>query len=633
MKKPEKYLRILARQYPTERSVITELVNTQAILNLPKGTEHFLTDIHGEYEQFNHVLRNGSGSIWQKIEEVFGNSETEGAKKDLATLIYYPAERLDIIRSKEKNLDNWYAVTLHRLVLMMRRVSSKYTRSHIRKMMPPDFSYIIEELITEKEEISDKTAYYNSIIQTVLRVGAAEPLIITFCSLIQDLVIYHLHIIGDIFDRGSGPHLIIDKLMNYHSVDIQWGNHDIVWMGAAAGQGACIANVLRMAVCYNTLEVLEDGYGINLTPFVTFAFRTYTGSDSQRMLHAAAVIQTKLEGRLIMNHPEFNMGGRLFFDTVDREHGTVVIDGITWKLNTADFPTLDPKRPYDLSDGEKEVMNRLISSFVHCEKLQRHIRFLFTKGSIYKVYNGNLLYHGCVPLAPDGSFAKVLIYGKEYSGRKLYDILEYWARKGYFSKPGSKDKKRGEDILWYLWTGPCSPMFGKSRMTGFESIFIDDPAAKTEIKNTYYSRLEDCEIINRILAEFGLDGKTSHIINGHVPQQVKKGETPVKCGGKLLIIDGGFAAAYHEATGIAGYTLVSNSRCMRLVVHKKFENMQSAICNETDIVSETITVETFPQRKYMRDTEPGKAMMEHVADLEQLLAAYRDGSISVTAGL
>ena len=633
MKQPEKYLKILARQYPTERSVITELVNTQAILNLPKGTEHFLTDIHGEYEQFNHVLRNGSGSIWQKIEEVFGDSETEAAKKDLATLIYYPSERLEIIRTHEKNLDDWYAVTLHRLVLMMRRVSSKYTRSHVRKMMPPDFSYIIEELITEKEEISDKRAYYNAIIRTIIRMGAAEPLIVTFCGLIQKLVIYRLHIIGDIFDRGSGPHLIMDKLMDYHSVDIQWGNHDIVWMGAAAGQAACIANVLRMAVYYNTLEVPEDAYGINLTPFVTFSLRTYTGTDKERMLHAATIMQAKLEGQLIVKHPEFGMDGRLFLDSLDVEQGSIRIEGKEWKLNSFDFPTIDKKHPYELSGEEQEVMNRLISSFIHCEKLQKHIRFLFAEGSLYKVYNGNLLYHGCVPLAPDGSFAKVDIYGKECSGKALYDELEFWARRGYFAKPGSKEKKKGEDILWYLWSGPYSPMFGKSRMASFESIFIDAPAARTEIKNTYYSKLEDCTIINRILTEFGLDTASSHIINGHVPQQVKKGETPIKCGGKLLIIDGGFAAAYHAATGIAGYTLVSNSRCMRLVVHKKFENMQSAICNETDIISDTITVETFPQRRYMSDTEPGKAMKEHVADLEQLLDAYRSGTIPVSGGL
>ena len=626
--KTEKFLKILARQYPTERSVITELVNIQAILNLPKGTEHFLTDIHGEYEQFTHVLRNGSGSVFQKIDEVFGNSETEETKKDLATLIYYPSERLEYLRTKIKNLDDWYMVTIHRLVLMIKRVSSKYTRSHVHKMMPKEFAYIIEELITEKEELDDKKAYYNAILRTVLDVGSAVELIIAMCKLIQNLVIHHLHIIGDIYDRGPAPTMIMDVLMQYHSVDIQWGNHDIVWMGAAAGQRACIATVLRTSVRYRTLEVLEDAYGINLTPFVTFALRTYTGSDGDRMHHAAVIMQYKLEGQLITQYPEFNMSRRLFLDTIDTEAHTIVIEGKTRQLNSTDFPTIDPANPYKLSPDEQEVINRLVSSFMHCEKLQRHVRFLFENGSLYKIYNGNLLYHGCVPLDENGDFAKVKIFGKKFAGKALFDELESWARKGYFAKPGSKDKKRGEDILWYLWTGPYSPVFGKDRMTSFERLYIDDTESHIEVKNAYYRFLEDHRIIDRIITEFGLDPKSAHIINGHVPQKVKKGETPIKCDGKLLIIDGGFAAAYHETTGIAGYTLVSNSHGIKLVVHKKFENMQSAICNQTDIISDTITVEIFPHRKYVSDTEEGKEMKEHVANLTLLLDAYRTGKIS-----
>ncbi len=642
MEKAKKYLKILSCQYKTERDVITELVNTQAILNLPKGTEHFLTDIHGEYEQFNHVLKNGSGSIWQKIDEVFGLSESEETKKELATLIYYPQERLELIKNRtagsaragNKKLNDWYAVTLHRLVLMLRRVSSKYTRSYVRKQIPQEFSYIIEELITEKEEISDKKAYYSSIIQTIIRIGAADEFITTFCNLIQELVIYHLHIIGDIFDRGPYPHLIIDKLMAYHSVDIQWGNHDIVWMGAAAGSWACIATVLRLCAKYKNLEVLEDGYGINLTPFVTFAYKTYGNSlnngssaDDKNLLHAAAMLQFKLEGQLILSHPEFKMQNRLFLETIDVKKGQVTIDGKTYKLNNTDFPTLDIKNPYELTDEEKEIMNRLCSSFRHCEKLQKQVRFLYEKGSIYKIYNGNLLYHGCVPLDSEGNFASMNVYGKELSGKALYDELEIWARKGFLAKPNSTEKQKGCDILWYLWTGPVSPMFGKDRMATFERMYLEEEEPKIEHKNTYYELLENSEIIKKIFHEFGIDWNSGHIINGHVPQKVKKGETPVKCGGKLLIIDGGFSAAYHAATGIAGYTLVSNSRGIRLVVHKKFENALSAITNETDIISDTITVETFSKRKYISDTEPGKELIEHVKDLEDLLAAYRDGSI------
>lgn len=627
MKKSNRYLKILSRQYNSERAVITELVNTQAILNLPKGTEHFLTDVHGEYEQFNHVLKNGSGSIWQKIDEVFALSESEETKKELATLIYYPQERLELRKSQKKNLNDWYAVTLHRLVLMLRRVSSKYTRSYVRKKIPADFSYIIEELITEKEEISDKKAYYSSIIQTIIRIGAADEFIITFCNLIQELVIYRLHIIGDIFDRGPEPHLIIDKLMTYHSVDIQWGNHDIVWMGAAAGSKACIANILRMCVKYKNLEVLEDGYGINLTPFITFAYKTYAKSGEKNLLHAAAMLQFKLEGQLILAHPEFKMENRLFLDSMNLEAGTVKIEGKIYKLNCTDFPTFDKNAPYKLSGEEEEIINRLASSFRHCEKFQRHIRFLYEKGSIYKIYNGNLLYHGCVPLTADGDFAKMNVYGKELSGKALYDELEIWARKGFLAKSGSPDKQKGLDILWYLWTGPNSPMFGKDRMATFERMFIDDVQSHEEHKNAYYEKLEEAQTVQKIFNEFGISWASGHIINGHVPQKVKKGETPIKCNGKLLIIDGGFAAAYHKATGIAGYTLVSNSRGIRLVVHKKFESAQSAIRNEKDIISDTITVENFTERKYIADTEPGKALIEHVEDLTDLLAAYRNGSI------
>ena len=627
--KNERYLNILARQYPTEQSVITEIVNLQAILALPKGTEHFLTDIHGEFEQFSHVLRNGSGSIRTKIDEVFGNTETSAVKRSLATLIYYPKEKLEIAKQTEDDIDDWYTVTLHRLVAMLRRVSSKYTRSKVHKAMPEDFSYVIEELITEKEEIKDKQAYYNEILQTVIRIGAAEQLIEALCNMIQHLVIDHLHIIGDIFDRGPGPHQILDTLEKYHSVDIQWGNHDVVWMGAASGSKICIANVVRLCARYNNLDVLEEGYGINLTPLVTFCMKTYGKMDRLAVHKAILMIQLKLEDQLIRENPEFEMDRRLILDKIDFDRKTIKIDGKEWQLNVKDFavdmPTVDRKNPAKLSDDESAVLNRLVYSFTHCEKLQSHVRFLFRKGNLYKVFNGNLLYHGCMPLDENGKFLKVKIYGKEVSGKALYDELEHWARKGYFAKVGSKEKEKGENILWYLWTGPKSPLFGKEKMACFENMFIDDKEASREHKNHYYDEVEDEETVNSILKEFSLDTKTAHIINGHVPQVVKKGDSPIKCGGKLLIIDGGFAAAYHEKTGIAGYTLVCNSYGMRLVVHEKFTSCEQVIATDSDIVSDTIQVEKFTSRHHVADTDRGIVLKEQIAELEELLDAYRKG--------
>lgn len=627
--KNERYLNILARQYPTEQSVITEIVNLQAILALPKGTEHFLTDIHGEFEQFSHVLRNGSGSIRTKIDEVFGNTETSAVKRSLATLIYYPKEKLEIAKQTEDDIDDWYTVTLHRLVAMLRRVSSKYTRSKVHKAMPEDFSYVIEELITEKEEIKDKQSYYNEILQTVIRIGAAEQLIEALCNMIQHLVIDHLHIIGDIFDRGPGPHQILDTLEKYHSVDIQWGNHDVVWMGAASGSKICIANVVRLCARYNNLDVLEEGYGINLTPLVTFCMKTYGKMDRLAVHKAILMIQLKLEDQLIRENPEFEMDRRLILDKIDFDRKTIKIDGKEWQLNVKDFavdmPTVDRKNPAKLSDDESAVLNRLVYSFTHCEKLQSHVRFLFRKGNLYKVFNGNLLYHGCMPLDENGKFLKVKIYGKEVSGKALYDELEHWARKGYFAKVGSKEKEKGENILWYLWTGPKSPLFGKEKMACFENMFIDDKEASREHKNHYYDEVEDEETVNSILKEFSLDTKTAHIINGHVPQEVKKGDSPIKCGGKLLIIDGGFAAAYHEKTGIAGYTLVCNSYGMRLVVHEKFTSCEQVIATDSDIVSDTIQVEKFTSRHHVADTDRGIVLKEQIAELEELLDAYRKG--------
>jgi len=640
-----KLLKSLSQQYRNIASAATEIINLQSILNLPKGTEHFLTDIHGEYEQFNHVLKNGSGSVRRKIDEEFGNSISSRDKKSLATLIYYPEEKLEIVQREEENIEDWYKIALHRLVKITKRVSSKYTRSKVRKALPQDFAYVIEELITEKEEIQEKEAYYNEIIHTIIRINRAPQFIAALSNLIQRLVIDHLHIVGDIFDRGPGPHIILDTLCKYHSVDIQWGNHDIVWMGAASGHMACIANVIRMAARYGNLSTLEDGYGINLLPLASFAMETYGDVNCDaftiryntdyntkdlsldiKMHKAITIMQFKLEGQLIMRHPEFGLEERLLLNQIDFEKKTVMIEGKEYALRDADFPTVDRERPYQLTEEESKVMLRLKQAFMKCEKLQRHVRFMYSNGGMYKVYNGNLLYHGCVPLNEDGSFEKVDIYGKKYSGRALYDILEYYARRGYYAKEGS-ERQDGQDIIWYIWGGPGSPVFGKEKLTTFERYLIADQTTHKENKNWYYQLLEKEEVVNHILEEFGLDSKGAHIVNGHVPVEQINGESPLKCGGKLLIIDGGFSKAYQKKTGIAGYTLVCNSKGMRLVAHEPFESAEAAIIKESDIFSDSIIVENFSSRKLVADADAGKEMKESIKDLEELLEAYQDGTL------
>ena len=638
-------LRSLAHQYRSIASASTEIINLQSIMNLPKGTEHFLTDIHGEYEQFNHVLKNGSGSVRRKIEEEFGNTISNRDKKSLATLVYYPEEKLEIVRHEEDNLEDWYKITLHRLVQLIKRVSSKYTRSKVRKALPKDFAYVIEELITEKAEIQDKEAYYNEIIHTIIRIDRAPQFIVALCNLIQTLVIDHLHIVGDIYDRGPSPHLIMDKLCDYHSVDVQWGNHDISWMGAACGHMACICNVIRIAASYGCLSTLEDGYGINLLPLATFALETY-GDDpcevfsikyntdyntkdltlDQKMHKAITVMQFKLEGQTIARNPEFGMEGRRFLHKIDYEKGTVEVEGKEYPMLDTYFPTINPESPYELSEGESLVMRRLQQAFMRCEKLQKHVRFLYAKGGMYKVYNGNLLYHGCVPVEEDGSFAKVRIFEDEYSGRALYDILEYYARKGYYSKDAT-ERRRGQDILWYIWNGPGSPVYGKNKMTTFERYFIADKSTHEECKNSYYKLYEDVDFVNGILREFDLNEETAHIVNGHVPVEQIHGESPIKCGGKLLVIDGGFSKAYQKKTGIAGYTLVCNSWGMRLASHEPFESTEAAILKETDIVSDSIIVENFKKRMMVSDTDVGKELGDMVKYLEELLDAYREGKL------
>ena len=641
----KRYLTRLSDLYPTIAAASTEIINLQAILNLPKGTEHFLTDVHGEYEAFSHVLKNGSGSVRRKIEDVFGNTMSAADKKSLATLIYYPRAKMDLIRQTETNMEDWYKVHLYRLIEVAKRAASKYTRSKVRKALPPNFAYVIEELITEKAEVLDKEAYYDSIVNTIIEIGRAENFIIALAELIQRLVVDHLHIVGDIYDRGPGPHIIMDKLMSYHSVDIQWGNHDILWMGAAAGQWGCIANVIRICARYGNLDILEDGYGINLLPLAAFALRIY-GDDpcicfrlkavegidpdemqmNMRIHKAISIIQFKVEGQIIRRQKAFHLENRALLHRIDFEKGTIELDGKKYPLLDTAFPTVDPKDPYAFTQEEEEIMKRLEKAFLHCEKLQRHMRFLLNKGSLYKVYNDNLLYHGCVPLTEDGKLKEIRLFGKSYGGKELYDVLDSYVRKGFFALD-ENERQDGKDIMWYIWLHPDSPLFGKDKMATFERYFLQDAETHIEKKNPYYSLLENEKVINQILEEFGLDPAVSHIVNGHVPVKRKDGENPVKCGGKVLVIDGGFSKAYQKETGIAGYTLIFNSYGLLLVAHEPFESTESAIAKEKDIHSETMIVKRVRERLLVGDTDIGEELKRQVKDLERLLVAYRNGEL------
>lgn len=646
MRKEElRYLQRLAELYPTIAAAATEIINLQSIMNLPKGTEHFLTDIHGEYEAFSHVLRNGSGAVRKKIDDVFGHTLSTADKRSLATLIYYPKEKIEMVKKTEEEMDNWYKITLYRLIEVCKKVSSKYTRSKVRKALPKDYAYVIEELITEKSEVLDKEAYYDSIVNTIIYIGRAENFIVALAELIQRLVVDHLHILGDIYDRGPGPHFIMDKLMEYHSLDIQWGNHDIVWMGAAAGQLSCIATIVRICARYGNLDILEDGYGINLLPLATLALNNYgddpcdcfkvKGTNTKnveeyrlnvQMHKAISIIQFKLEGQLLARRKTFQMENRRLLHKIDYEKGTVVLKGKEYKLLDTNFPTINPKSPYTLTDEEQEVMGRLRSAFLKCDKLQRHMMLLLNKGSLYKVYNGNLLYHGCVPLNEDGSLKEVRIYDKIYKGKALYDALEVYVRKAFFAVD-PEDKKRGADIMWYIWAGPNSPLFGKDQMTTFERYFVEDKETHIEVKNPYYRLLEDEDVINNILKEFGLEGEDIHLINGHVPVHHKAGESPVKCNGKVLVIDGGFSKPYQKETGIAGYTLIYNSYGLLLSAHEPFTSSDDAVEQESDIQSERVAVRLTERRRLVGDTDTGVVLRERIDELKELLEAYREGLI------
>ena len=640
-----RYLERLSDLYPTIAAASTEIINLQSILNLPKGTENFLTDIHGEHEAFSHVLKNGSGSVRRKIDDVFGNTLTKKDKQSLATLIYYPKEKMKQVKKTESNLEDWYKINLYRLIEVSKRAASKYTRSKVRKALPKDFAYVIEELITEKAEINDKESYYNAIISTIINIGRAEEFIAAISELIQRLVVDHLHIVGDIYDRGPGPHIIMEKLIKYHSVDIQWGNHDVLWMGAAAGQRACIANVIRICARYGNLSILEDGYGINLLPLATFALSKYKDDPcacfalkshegitvreqemNLKMHKAISMIQFKIEGQVIERNPSYQMGERNLLDKIDFEKGTIRLGEKEYKLLDTNFPTVDPKNPYALTEEEEDIMDRLEQAFLACESLQRHMRFLLTKGGLFKVYNNNLLYHGCVPLNEDGSFQVAEIYGKKYKGKALYEVLDSYVRKGFF-EIDPIEKERGKDMMWYIWQNPNSPLFGKNKMATFERYFIEEKETHVEKKNPYYYKIEDEKVIDSILVEFGLDVEGAHIVNGHVPVKQKNGESPVKCNGKVLVIDGGFSKAYQKETGIAGYTLIYNSYGLLLVAHEPFESTEAAIEKESDIHSETRLVQRAVMRCLVGDTDAGKVLREQIADLEKLLEAYRSGQI------
>ena len=643
-----RYLELLARQYRTIDEASTEIINLQAILDLPKGTEHFLTDIHGENEPFEHVLKNASGVIKGALGVIFGKTLTQADKKSLATLIYYPEQKLDMVLREEPNIEDWYKITLYRLIDVCRSFSSKYTRSKVRKAMPKNFTYILEELLHTDENRNDKLDYYSEIIRTIVDIGRAREFIIALSHLIQRLAIDRLHIIGDTFDRGPGPDKIMDTLLNYHSVDIQWGNHDIIWMGAAAGSDVCIANVLRISARYANLEILENGYGINMLPLATFAMEFYGDDPCEcfipkfdcenryskkeirliaQMHKAIAVIQFKLEKPIIERHPEFEMGDRMLLDKIDYSNGTIDYYGRTLPLLDSHFPTVDPSDPCRLTPEEAALMEKLRFSFLNSDKLSRHVHFLFSNGSIYLTCNSNLLYHGCIPLREDGNLQKVRFDGREYAGRALLDYLDVCARRGFLLRDDTPEKREGLDIFWYLWTGPHSPLFGKEHMATFERYFLREPETNEEKKDPYYRYRDSEATCDMILREFGLDPKCSHIINGHVPVEKINGESPIKAGGKLIVIDGGFSKAYRKLTGIAGYTLIYDSYGLMLVSHEPFKSTDAAIREETDILSSSEVLERAEHRKRVRDTDDGIVISQQIRELKMLLCAYRRGRI------
>ena len=644
----KRHLKILSKQYKNVEQVAEEIINLQAILNLPKGTELFLSDIHGEYGSFSHILNNGSGIIRSKIEDIFSNQITEQDRRALATLIYYPEEKLALIKKDVENLDEWYSIILYRLIEVAREVSSKYTRSKVRKAMPKGFDYIIGELIHLQGCGTDKETYYKQIIRSIIELDRADAFIVAISNLIKRMAIDHLHVIGDIFDRGPNAKLVMNTLMDFHSLDIELGNHDILWMGAACGNKSCIANVIRICSRYDNIDTLEEGYGINIRPLTTFALKTYENDECKKFMpkvydynkyirsdeisiakihKAISIIQFKLEGQLVKEHPEYKMENRLLLDKIDYNKGTIKIGDKTYQLNDTNFPTIDYNNPYKLTYEEEEIINRLQESFKNSETLNKHISFLYSKSSIYKCFNSNLLFHGCIPMNENGEFSKVDIFGKELSGKKYLDCLDKVIRKAYFEREQTYKNKEIIDFMWYLWCGPKSPLFGKDKAATFERYFITEPDAHVEIKNPYYTLVEEEKVCNKILKEFGLSGKNAHIINGHIPVKEKDGESPIRANGKLLVIDGGFAKSYRRQTGRAGYTLTYNSYGLILSANEPFDSRAEAIRQEKDIKYEVMVNAMETERKRVADTDVGRQLQEEIDDLKLLLAAYREGKI------
>ena len=645
------YLRLLARQYPTVEAAGTEIIRLQAILNLPKPTEHFMSDIHGEHEAFLHILNSGSGEVKEKLEELFGNSMTRKDRNDLATLIYYPTSKLALVADEEENLDEWYRLTIHRLVDLCRFVSTKHTRAKVRTYMDPDYEQILDELIHLVEEGGSRRDQYENIINTIIQIGQAADVIRAICKVIKSLVVDKLHIVGDIFDRGPRADIVMDSLMSSNNVDIQWGNHDVLWMGAASGSRTLVATVLSNSIRYNNLDVIETGYGISLRPLSIFANEVYkdcntdqfkvklTGSDadqytekdkllSARMYKAITIILFKLEGQKVIRRPEFGMADRLLLDKINYEDKTITINGKVYPMLDCDFPTVDPSNPYELTAEENHVINQLTDSFENSEKLQKHIRFLYSKGGLYKVCNGNLLFHGCIPMSDDGSLMTFTIGGKERSGKRFLDYAEKTARKAYYDKRGSEERQFGMDFLWWLWAGRNSPIFGRDRMTTFERRFIADEETWVEPKNAYYTYYQDRRVCDQLLKEFGLEGEHCHIINGHVPVKVRKGESPIKGGGKLIVIDGGFSRAYQSTSGIAGYTLIYNSRHYRIVSHQPFTSKWNAVHKNDDIRNDSEIFEKMETRMRVSQTDEGAELQDRVNMLMMLLDAYRSGAVT-----
>ena len=644
----KRHLNLLSKQYSNIEQVSEEIINLQAILNLPKGTELFLSDIHGEYGSFSHILNNGSGIIKNKIEYIFSSQITERERSALATLIYYPEEKLALVKKEVKDLNDWYSITLYRLIEVAREVSSKYTRSKVRKAMPKGFDYIIDELLHLQGCGPDKETYYKQIIKSIIELDRADEFIVAISNLIKRMAIDHLHVLGDIFDRGPNAKLVMDTLMSFHSLDIELGNHDILWMGAACGNRACIANVIRICSKYDNIDTLEEGYGINIRPLTTFALNTYKHDDCEKFmpkvfdynkyirsdeisiakLHKAiSIIQFKLEGQMVKNHPEYEMDGRLLLDKIDYKKGTVKIEGKTYKLNDTNFPTIDPTDPYRLTKEEEEIISRLEESFKNSETLNKHIAFLYSKSSIYKCFNSNLLFHGCIPMREDGEFVKVNILGRTLEGKEYLDFIDKNIRIAYLEKD-QKDKNTDiNDLMWYLWCGPKSPLFGKEKAATFERYFVEDKVIHKEKKNPYFSLSKKEEICDKILKEFGIEDKNSHIINGHIPVKEKDGESPIRANGKLLVIDGGFAKSYRLQTGRAGYTLTYNSYGLILAANEPFDSKADAIREETDIKYDIMVNEKETERKSVADTDIGKEIQEEIDDLKLLLKAYREGKI------